>query len=513
MNAYDETPYPDLSYVHTHPDRLATLATLLGLAPTPVTTCRLLEIGCAAGGNLLPMAYGLPAAEFVGVDLSARQIADGQQRIAHLGLHNVTLLCRDLAGLGEEMGSFDYIVAHGIYSWVPEPVRDRLMAVCKQLLRPHGIVYISYNTYPGWHIRGVIRDAMLFHTRTETEPQAKAQAARSIAHFIADHVVKGNTAYGGIFQGYLESLDKGLRGSNDSFLLHDELEECNDPVYFYQFVEHAARHGLQYLVEAELRDVLPHIFQPETRAQLQSLASDAVTLEQYMDFLRNRMFRLTLLCHADVPVQRTLRPEPVFRLLARSQAQPARAEEPGAPTGLAQFRSLDNATLTTDHPVSAAAFTQLAAVWPRALPFVDLLAAGQAAMQNPQPPRPAGAPPDEVLLAANLLRAYGYSTQLVNLHTVQPSMVTGVSESPVASPVARLEAMGRNMVTNVWHERVTLEPIQCHLAVRLDVSRSRDDLLAELRPVAETLAGQAELTAEALERHLQQLADAALLVG
>src|SRR5690606_12367887 len=98
-NPYDQTPYPDLSYVHTHPDRLATLATLLGLKPQPVAGCRLLEIGCAAGGNLLPMAYSIPGGEFVGIDYSARQIEEGHRRIGELGLRNVRLVCQDLMAL------------------------------------------------------------------------------------------------------------------------------------------------------------------------------------------------------------------------------------------------------------------------------------------------------------------------------------------------------------------------------------------------------------------------------
>jgi len=91
-NPYDVTPYIDLSYKATHPDRLATMARLLGRSPAPLERCRVLEIGCAAGGNLLPMAYSLPHADFVGIDYSARQIEDGRARVAELGFYNVQLI-------------------------------------------------------------------------------------------------------------------------------------------------------------------------------------------------------------------------------------------------------------------------------------------------------------------------------------------------------------------------------------------------------------------------------------
>ena len=91
QSVYDQVPYPSLSYSQSHPDRLATVATLLGMSPTPVNRCRVLELGCASGGNLIPMAYGLPESDFVGIDNSARQIAEGQAMVKTLGLKNVTL--------------------------------------------------------------------------------------------------------------------------------------------------------------------------------------------------------------------------------------------------------------------------------------------------------------------------------------------------------------------------------------------------------------------------------------
>lgn len=147
--SYDETPYPGRAYAHPHPDYMAVLATLLGLNPPPVACCRVLEIGCASGANLIPMALSLPGASFIGIDISPRQIAEGQRTIDALGLTNITLLVRDLQEVGDELGQFDYIIAHGVYSWAPAPVRDRLMALTKRCLAPNGIAYISYNTYPG----------------------------------------------------------------------------------------------------------------------------------------------------------------------------------------------------------------------------------------------------------------------------------------------------------------------------------------------------------------------------
>src|SRR5262245_28858455 len=120
--AYDDVPYPSLPSRRTHPAHLAAIGRLRGLAPPPVRRCRVLELGCAAGGNLLPMAADLPDSTFVGVDVSARQVEAGQRALGQLGLTNIELRRLNLLEAGDELGTFDYILCHGVYSWVPRPV-------------------------------------------------------------------------------------------------------------------------------------------------------------------------------------------------------------------------------------------------------------------------------------------------------------------------------------------------------------------------------------------------------
>ena len=149
--SYDEVPYPRLAFPLTHPSHLATIGRLLGFASADVENCRVLELGCASGANLVPIAYALPKSRFIGIDFSERQVSDGREFIAALGLSNVSLERLDILHVAESLrdsdcasrrdatawasaGPFDFIIAHGIYSWVPDPVKDALLAACRALL-------------------------------------------------------------------------------------------------------------------------------------------------------------------------------------------------------------------------------------------------------------------------------------------------------------------------------------------------------------------------------------------
>ena len=482
-NQYDQVPYPDLSYVHTHPDRLATMSTLLGVAAAPVDTCRVLEIGCANGGNLLPMAYTLPKSQFVGIDASPRQIGSGQEAAQRIGLRNVTFHALDLRETPPELGQFDYIIAHGVYSWVAATVRDSLLAVCsRHLAQPASHTSVTIPIRDG--IRRVWYASRCFFTwATRPTLIRRVRKGKEMVQFLADSVPQQHNAYAAVFQNYLRTLELDHKGTDDSFILHDELEEVNDPVYFYQFAQHAAQHGLQYLVEAELSNVLPHAFGVQAMAKLQEFAKDTIALEQYMDFLRNRMFRQTLLCHADVAVNRRLEPRALMQCRISSQAQMVVGSDEGASRTVAQFRSRNGATLSTDHPTTIAAMILLREQWPAALPFAQLLAAARERVAARQEEHmAAGSMPaaqetdDGLLLAANLLRAYGYSTHLVELHRFGAPVSLTVPLAPLASHIARYEAQRRNLVTNLWHVRVRLETVQQRLLLLLDGKRTIEEL-------------------------------------
>ena len=472
--SYDEVPYKSYPYRQTHPERLATMAVLMGLTPTPIQRARILEIGCASGGNIIPMADLLPESEFVGVDLSQRAIQDGKQLAEEIGLKNITLRQANLKDIGPDWGEFDYIVSHGVYSWIPDDAQHALMRVCAERLSPHGVAYISYNTYPGWHMRGMIRDMMCYRARAFNSPSDRIRHARALIDFLSQAVPAEDNAYGILLKNELNLL----REKDDSYLLHEHLEDVNAPVYFYQFVERAESHGLQYLAEADFRVMAISNFPKEISAILQSVSSNAMEIEQYMDFVRNRMFRQTLLCRQGLNIERSVTLDRVFSMHI---ASPARPEQPATDVPNSEsitFRG-PSSVLTTAEPLVKAAMLKLAEAWPASIPFSQLYAASRSRLRKEPLFADASMPTDDARkLAEAIVR--GYATSLVEVSVSPPSFVTEVSARPEVSALCRLQAQRGNMLTNRRHEMVRINDLQRHMVQMLIGNLSLNELLDKL---------------------------------
>ena len=294
--SYEALPYERLVHRFTHPERIARTARLRGFEPAPVSTARVLELGCASGDNLVGIAYGLPEASFVGVDLSVRQIEAGQRRVADLGLENVVLRTGDLRDVDEAWGTFDYVLAHGVLSWVPEPVRLRLFEVCRERLSPEGVAFVSYNALPGWRFRRLVRDVSLAGAAGGREPRERVRLARERLALVAENVFDAASPWGR----YLAARQKELENESDGEFMHEFLEEQNEAFALRDVVGWAAAAGLEYLADAQE----PYVTEeppPQVRRALEALP-DEIAREELLDVLRERemcVCELTPLVGAD----------------------------------------------------------------------------------------------------------------------------------------------------------------------------------------------------------------------
>jgi SAM-dependent methyltransferase len=488
------------------------------MRPAPVDRCRVLELGCADGGNLLPMAVALPDSHFVGIDYAPRQTAAGQAVVDALGLANVSLLARDVRDVGDDLGQFDYVIAYGIYSWAPPDVQEALLRECKERLAPNGVAFVSYNTYPGWHFRGMVREMLIYHVGQIPDVQERVAQARAFL----DYLVEAGPALRERFSksrfageaGPILEAERGLlRERSDSYLAHELLEDVNTPVYFHEFVARAEQHGLQYLAEAEFAmmqfDNLP---EPAVEG-LRRFSRTRIQAEQYMDFLCNRTFRQTLLCHTSVELAAT--PTAIVDLAIASPVEPVEAMADGPDTGAGErFRAPNGSVVQIRHPLSAAALRELHACWPQALPFRELLRRARARL-GPTPAAAGAASsqgdnsledPDAVRLAQQLLHCYG--VDLVEVRSHLPAFTVEISARPKACPLARYQAQRGLPVANRRHEVVRLpDGIAPAALALLDGRRDRAVLLAALHEHADRVDNAA------LDDALRLLARSALLVG
>ncbi len=455
--SYQEIPYANDPYRSSHPDHLATVAKLSGLTPTAADHCRVLELGCARGGNLIPMALGLPCARFVGIDSSPRQVKEAGELIAQLGLSNIQVELRDILDLDPGIGTFDYIICHGTFSWVTFEVQDRILDIAARNLAPDGIVYISYNTYPGWHLRGLVRDMMCYHVRRHQDPRDRVREARGLLQFMTMSASALDHRYGSLLQEELDYVSQ----RPDSYLLHDHLETVNEPVYFHEFMERAHARGLRFVSEVQSSVIVPESLPPEIINGLRKLSGDDLEFEQFIDFLINRKFRQSVLCHDQTDRPRKARPEDLYGLYVASR------------------RTGDPAVVPSrDETLVAAALAHLGEIWPLSLPFPSLLPAARSRMATSSNSMATRTTTDADELGSGLLR--GYTEKRIELSTQPPSFVVAISNQPLASPLARLQAQVGKTVTNLRHEAGQLSDFGSHVLPLLDGKRDRAAILDTL---------------------------------
>jgi SAM-dependent methyltransferase len=404
------------------------------------------------------MAVALPRATFVGVDAAPGAITRGQQLIEAVGLANVTLHARAFEEFTPTAEGFDYVIAHGVYSWVAPASRDRLLQICRRALARAGVAYVSYNALPGGRLREALRDMLRFHTAEGSDPAERIAQARALLRFLLEGWPSEHA-----FATAMRHEAEGLLDRGDPSLLHDDLADVNAAVYFHEFVGHASAHGLQYLAEADFFEMQTGVTaEPVAEALLG--VQDPIRREQYLDFLKGRMFRQTLLCAAEHELDRTPRPLTLERLAVST---PARRAGEGEPDGNVTFEGPTGSTLTTDHPLVVDALERVGRAWPAAVWVRELIGSRASAAER-------------TALCDALLRSY--AANLVQLHAYPPGVTTTPGERPRASALARHQAHTGDMVTNLRHAGVRIEDdLGRRLVALLDGSRDRAALMAELR--------------------------------
>ena len=482
-DSYDDTPYISNAFPISAPGHLHAVAHLYGLKTPAPESARVLELGCAAGGNLLPFALAHPMAQAVGIDLSPQQVRAGRELVSSIGLKNLELHAMSIADVDASFGKFDYIICHGVFSWVPPEIRDAILRICRENLNPDGIAYISYNTYPGWKASDVVRDAMLLNSFSATTPQEKLDRAKEILTLLQNGLWEGNS-----MRGALAHTAQQLSKQTNYYLAHEYLETINSPCYFLEFVAAAQLANLAYLTDAEPQSTFPSTFGPTVTNGLTSISVEAnrEMREQYLDFAVGRQFRKSLLIHADRASSVLASPEGTKFAEMHFAAKLVVQGSPSLSNPAERsYKVATGGSITTESPALIAILEELKDAWPVSLPYDHLL--GAMLKSAPSLSREEA----DSTLISSLIMLIGASALLYRLSPVphattsaKPELIPGALQI-----LAAIEAQSSPVgLHNLWHQSVHpgSDSLARFVTARLDGSRSKQDLRTELRDALHT---------------------------
>ncbi len=463
LASYDELPYDSLPLPETQPDVIAAVARLHGFDPPDPTRARILELGCAQGGNLIPLAWRWPACECVGIELSRVQAATGAEFVARLGLPNVRILHGDLAALPDDLGEFDYIIAHGVYSWVPPAVQQALLDACHRHLSPQGLAYVSFNVAAGWAPLAPLRAALRARTDAALPAPARCTQALRVLDELAlewsDAALQKEIAY--------------LRSASPSYLFHEYLAEFNEAIDFAAFAGRLDCHALHYVGEVGPRRAVVEL------EDTWGLSPDRMTgrwreAEAALDQALGTRFRRALVARADAECAQPPQAERLASLAFYADLASDEEIELDAPSEQPFVNPAGNRFAVAE-PVMKAAVMALSMVYPRALTHAALLDAARGVMAGCG----AGEGLDAMALQDALFR-------LVVAHGVMPTVWTGTAggepgERPAAHAHARLQAaLPGWVVGGARHVALDLDAAGRELLACLDGTHTQDALSARM---------------------------------
>ena len=456
--SYDQTPYVTAPSIRFQPARMAANAKWLGLDAPDAATARVLEIGCGSGGHILPLAAMHADARFLGVDLSPVQIDAGEKLRKALGLENVALRAQSFSDLGPDDGAFDYVVCHGVYSWIPEALRDALFRVIRERLAPEGVAMVSFNVLPGWRLVQMARDAMNAHAGAEIDPAARVRRARELFALLSE-----KSPMQRVYGAYWRAEAHRTFAGDDPYLTHEIFADFNAPEAFDRFSARLAAHGLGYVTEAAVCDDNEDGLSPGAGETIRGLAQgDALARQRYIDIFSGRAFREALIVHAGRLDGRVRSP----RRQALDQVHliaPPDAELKPDPEGAGYVFGSPGEGEKVDGEAALAALSQLMARLPESARLDDIA--------------PLHGEEREAVRDALIRLALAGAIDFATLPT---GCARTLAAKPKAAPVAAAYARLSSEVVNLRHTQVTLPALQRLLLPLLDGAHTKGDLIALL---------------------------------
>jgi len=487
IDSYDQLPYPHISHTFSHPEYLASLATLYGLTPPKVSSSRILEIGCSTGGNLLPISVVYPDAYCLGIDISDRQIEIGRNIASQMDRPgNIELKAMDIARFDKSFGRFDYIIAHGIFSWVPDPVQEKILSILNTHLSPYGVAYISYNTYPGWHTKIISRELMLRSSKGHATCKEKAQISRQVLQTFSETAIHTDEYP---YASFFKHVNEDIRQKPDFYLYHDYLEENNTPLYFSDFIEKIRGKGLHYVGDTQPHLMTLKLYPKNVQDAISGIAKDRIEVEQYIDFLISTSLRRSVLVRADQQVSDHIIPSNIISLHIKSAIIAIKEENQTLNDDQSMkflLKSPIHPEIDVNRPITKAALKVLYESQPEGKTFEALARAAYAILGlDPETLPQETLQENLITLCLDLSDAFSYGALI--LRTSPVPCIRNSGEFPKAAPLPLVQASnGQHHLTNHYHESIPLPPWKMDFFTHLDGKHHRDQLLDVILRLIET---------------------------
>ena len=275
-------------YRELTPEHMHLVLSIAGLRSPGRSGLRYLELGAGKGLTSLMMAATAPDSDFIVTDFNPDHVLATVRMAGAAGLENIAVREESFEDTAEtDLGPFDVIALHGVYSWISETNREAIRRIIRKSLRPGGLVYLSYNAMPGWAPMLPVRDLLYrFGSASPASSRTRLTHARGVMKQLVDRQAKyfeRNPAAKNLFANILRRDEK--------YLVHEYFNQNWQAFWFDQVESDMAEAKLGFATSANLVDSLDELnYSDEVKADLAH--ADSETHRQILrDTHLNTIFR------------------------------------------------------------------------------------------------------------------------------------------------------------------------------------------------------------------------------
>lgn len=458
MTDYETVPYIGYPIPAMHPRRLAWTARVKGGPRPELEHARVLEIGCGDGANLLSVLAFEPGWSGLGIDASPHALGLARTGALRGGITRATFAVMDIATAEVEPEAWDFVLAHGVYSWIDPDRRAALRRLVRRALAPTGLAAISFNALPGWGVRGRIRDILL--RAGDHDPMELLTRLRALTS--ADHPWARMLSH---------ELDLA-RGARPDYLAHEYLEEHNEAFWVGDVARPAMADGLAWVGDSQFD--LAAGRSGEMAREL--LGVDGLRGEELADLVTYCQLRSLVFCRDDAPRPPAATDAELLDEAFVSGVVTPTTEEFDVRAGVESvMRSAEGMDILVTEPLCKMALDELARIHPDALTAAELAERARERL-GLLGVHPASA--EETALRDGILRLWRAGALELRLH--RPRVRTAAPSPATVSAFTRWEAEMRPAVSTPIGTFLQLEDEQRASIRALDGSGEAPTGLVEL---------------------------------